>query len=87
MNLNTIYIECVKSNILDLLNKKLIDITCENKQYDITYVCNNKAYVLFHSEDTYKMILDHNRAMYKLFHLDWINDNHDDEEELIIRSK
>ena len=87
MNLNTIYIECIKSNIIDLLNKTLSDITCENKQYDIIFLSDKKAQVSFHSVDTYNMILDHNRALYKLFKLDWINDKYDDEEELIIKTK
>ena len=43
MNLNTIYIECIKSNIIDLLNKTLSDITCENKQYDIIFL-SDKIY-------------------------------------------
>lgn len=85
--MNTIYIECTKCNILDLLNKKLNEITCENKKYDITYIDDKKAHVYFYSKDTYNMILDHNRAIYKLFKADWISDEYDDEEELIMKSK
>lgn len=82
---NTIYIECNKSNLINLLNNKLNNISYDNKKYTITYISDKKAYVTFDCEKTYNTILDQNRALYKLFNLDWINDK-DEEEELIIKS-